>query len=156
MKLSKMKKDGGYTITVIIASREHESYWTSPQIYGVDKNNSYDFPLEYIRERYPIINTKERAATFSRLYKNLWIEVTEEQLSEMQHCIGVSLGKKPYRNRFFTAETDKDWNDLVEKGLAIKGEQHPNDDENIYFWLSQQGVEYVLCKSISDKFYNDL
>jgi hypothetical protein len=74
----------------------------------------------------------------------------------MQHCVGIGRKKKPYRNYFCTQETDKNWNELVEKGLARKGTKHSNDDEFIYFWLSKQGVEFVLGKSVSDKVYYEL
>lgn len=103
-----------------------------------------------------MINSKLKAETFSRLYKNLWIEITPYQLELMQHCIGIVGKKKPYRNYFFTQETDENWNELVEKGLAEKGTKHPNNDEYIYFWLSRQGVEFVLGKSVSSKIYDEL
>lgn len=146
----------GYVICVKIGKGIWKSYWSAPPIYGVDKHCRYDFDLHYIRDRYPIINTKERARQFSSLYKNLWIEVTPYQLELMQHCVGIGRKKKPYRNNFFTKETDKDWNELVEKGLAVKGNRRPNGDECIYFWLSKQGVEFLLGKSVSDKVYKEL
>jgi hypothetical protein len=156
VKVSKeLSNSGGYFISVEIGHRGNRSYWTSPPIYGVD-NHHYSFEVEYLKGRYPIINTKVKAKQFSSLYKNLWIEVTPYQLGLMQHCIGIGRKKKPYRNHFFTQETDKDWNELVEKGLAAKGTKHPNNDEFIYFWLSKQGLEFVLRKSVSDKVYNEL
>lgn len=157
MQLFKKKKDNkGYVITVIVGKTGYNSYWSAPPIYGVDKHNRYDFDLEYIRNRYPIINTKERAKQFSGLYKNLWIDITDKQLELMKHSLGLTRNKKPYRNYFFTLEDDKDWNELVEKGLAIKGKDHPNDDKYIYFFVSKQGLEFVLGKSVSDKVYNEI
>lgn len=88
--------------------------------------------------------------------KSLLIEVTPYQLELMQHCVGIGRKRKPYRNYFFTQETDKDWNELVEKGLAQKGTNHPNNDEYIYFWLSKQGLEFILGRSVSEKFYKEL
>lgn len=157
MKLLKEKRDGkGYIITVLVGKGIYNSWWTSPPIYGVDTNCRYDFDMEYLRDRYPVINTKKRAEQFSSLYKNIWIEITPYQLDLIQHCVGIGRKKKPYRNYFFTQETDKDWNDLVNKGLAVKGTKHPNNDEHIYFWLSKQGLEYVLGKSVSEKVYKEL
>lgn len=156
MKLLKEKKDANsYVIAVIVGTKGYNSYWSAPPVYGVD-NHHYDFEVEYIKNRYPIINTKARAKQFSSLYKNLWIEVTDKKLELMKHCIGLDYKKTPYRNYFCTQEDDKDWNELVEKGLAVKGTKHPNNDEFIYFWLSKQGVEYVLEKSVSDKVYKEL
>ena len=157
MKLLKEKGNGTNTlITVVIGKKQYKSWWTSPPIYGIDTNCRFDFDMEYLKGRYPIIRTLERAKQFSSLYKNLWIEVTNYQLELMQHCIGVGRKEKPYRNYFFTQETDRNWNELVEKGLAIKGTKKPNNDEFIYFWLSKQGVEFVLGKSVSDKVYKNL
>ncbi|WP_242859897.1 hypothetical protein [Clostridium drakei] len=73
----------------------------------------------------------------------------------MKHCIGLDYKKKPYRNYFCTCPGDKDWNELVDKGLAIKSKKEPNNG-CIYFWLSRQGVEYVLEKSVGEKVYNEL
>lgn len=157
MKLLKEKTDGkGYVITVIVGNREYKSWWTSPPQYGTDKNNRYTFDMEYLKGRYSIINTRKRAEQFSSLYKNLWVEVTDEQMGLMQHAIGLNYKKKPYRNRFFTHENDKDWNEFVEKGLAVKGTNSPNNDGHVYFWLTKQGVEFVLEKSVSDKIYKEL
>ncbi|MBO0575129.1 hypothetical protein EXQ42_09635 [Clostridium botulinum] len=154
MKIIKEKKDKGYIITVLVGTHGKNSYWTSPPIYGVD-NHHYNFEKEYLVGRYPMINTKVKAKTFSRLYRNLWIEVTPYQLHLMKHCIGLDYKKRPYRNYFCTSPDDKDWNELVGKGLAAKSNKEPNNG-CIYFWLSRQGVEYVLGKSVSDKVYEEL
>jgi hypothetical protein len=155
LKVVKEQKGSGYIITVLIGNHGQNSYWTSPPMYGKD-NHHYNFEVEYLRGRYSIINTKNRAEQFSSLYKNLWVEVTPYQSRLIHHCVGIDRNKKPYRNYFFTQETDKDWNELVEKGLAIKGTKHPNNDEFIYFYLSKQGLEFVLGKSVSDKVYKEL
>jgi hypothetical protein len=71
LQLFKEKKDNkGYVITVIVGKKGYNSYWSAPPIYGVD-NHHYNFEVEYIKDRYPIINTKARAKQFSSLYKNL-------------------------------------------------------------------------------------
>ena len=95
-------------------------------------------------------------ALYSREIEDL-TEVTSYQLELMRHCVGIrGKKKKPFRNYFFTQEIDKDWNELVEKGLAEKGTNHPNNDEYIYFWVSKKGLELILGKSVSDKFYKEL
>lgn len=154
MKISKEKKDKGYIITVTIGRHCKNSYWTSPPIYGED-NHHYNFEKEYLADRYPTINTKAKAETFSRLYKNLWIKVTPYQLKLMKHCIGLDYKKRPYRNYFCTYPDDKDWNCLVMKGLAKKSNEKPKNG-CIFFWLTRQGVEYTLEKSISEKVYKTL
>lgn len=155
LKVIKEQRDRGYIITVLVGTHGENSHWTSPPIYGED-NHHYNFEKEYLIGRYPMINTKAKAETFSRLYKNLWIEVTESQKDIMKHCIGLNYKKKPYRNYFFTNHEDTEWNELVEKGLAIKSSKEPDSHGCIYFWLNKQGVEFILDKSISDKVYNEL
>lgn len=151
MELKKVKKENfsGFQIILIIAGTQYYSYWSAPP-ESVDHVG-----LEYLRDRYPIINTKERANTFKELYKNLWIDVSERQLKEMKHCIGLDYKKRPYRNYFCTEEDDKYWNELVSKGLAIKGKRIVNAN-CVYFFLTKQGVEYVLGKSVSEKYYKEI
>lgn len=83
------------------------------------------------------------------------IKITDEQLKEMRHSLGLNYKKKPYRNRFFTHCDDEKWNDLVSKKLACKSKR-VEEDGNCYFWLTKFGVEYTYGKSMSDKFYNEL
>lgn len=150
MRLEKIKnKNRGYDIYLIIANKAYHSWWSSPP-ESVDHVD-----LGYLKNRYPKINTNIRVKTFKELYKNLWKSVTEYQLKLMKHCIGLDYKKKPYRNYFCTCPEDKDWNELVGKGLAIKSSKETNNG-CICFWLSRQGVEFVLGKSISEKVYKEL
>lgn len=82
--------------------------------------------------------------------------VTQSQMDIMKHALGLNYKHRPYRNRFFTLDTDPEWNDLVKKGLAVKGPAQPGNENHLYFWLTKPGVEFVLGKEISDAFYNDL
>jgi hypothetical protein len=150
IKVSKSLSNGGYHITVEIGGREWSSYWSAP-------GDSIDHAgLRYITDRYPIIRTEKRASEFKRQYKNLWIEVTPYQLELMQHSIGLGRAKKPYRNYFFTQADDKNWNELVIKELVIKGTNHPNNDEYIYFYLTKLGVEFSIGKKVTDNEYKEL
>lgn len=143
-------RHGGFNIYVIIGRKENKSYFSAPS------ENIDHAGLEYISDRFPIINTKKKTDDFKRLYKNLWIEITDYQRELMEHCIGLNYKKKPYRNYFFTKETDKDWNELVQKGLAIKSLNRPIEDGYMYFWLTRQGIEFILRKSVSENFYKEL
>lgn len=82
------------------------------------------------------------------------IEVTKEQLGEMSNSLGLLYEKKPYRNRFQTDENDKNWNDLVEKGLAKRGVIVTNG--LVWFWLTKEGVELTLGHKIRNKTYENL
>lgn len=152
MKLEKKNgKHSGYYINLIIGENLYESYWEAPP------TNVDHVGLEYAKNRYPIITTQKRLNEFKVLYKNLWIEITEEQRRMMEHTVmGSSIKRKAYRNYFFTNENDKNWNELINKGLAIKGKNRPNNDENVYFYLTKQGVEFILNKVVTEDYYIDL
>lgn len=143
-------RGSGKIIWLDIGKRSNKSFFSNPS-ESIDHAD-----LEYIKDRFPLITTNAKADIFKRLYKNLFIKVSEDQLEEMQHAIGLNYKKKPYRNRFFCSENDKNWNELVEKGLAMKGTKRPNNDDNCYFWLTHQGVEFVLNRSVSNKVYDEL
>ena len=140
----------GYVICIKVGNDVYRSWWSSPP------KDEKHFDLSYLRDRYCIIKSQKRKEKFQQLWNKMWTEVTEQQKELMEHCIGLGRSKKPYRNYFFTQEDDKDWNELVNKGLADKGKKHPNDDEFIYFWLTKQGVEFILNKTISDKYFKEL
>jgi hypothetical protein len=86
------------------------------------------------------------------------IVITKGQQSDMEHALGLDYKKKPYRNRYCTSENDKEWNDLVSKGLALKGYRHDElyGKGNRMFWLTKAGVEFILGKKISQKAYDEL
>ncbi|ACA46953.1 hypothetical protein HYH96_18160 [Clostridium botulinum] len=150
MRLEKSNgKHGGYYITLYIGTKENTSFFEAP-------SESIDHAgIEYIQGRYPMIGTKAKEETFKRLYKNLFIKTTEYQDRIIKHCIGLDYKKKPYRNRYETQSKDEDWNDLVKKGLATMS-NNIADNGLTWFWLTQQGVEYVLGKSVSQKVYEEL
>lgn len=150
MRLEKINgRHSGYYIILSIGTKENTSFFEAP-------SKSIDHAgLEYISGRYPMIRTKERSETFKRLYKNLFIETNEYQDKILKHCIGLDYKKKPYRNRYQTQHTDEDWNNLIQKGLA-KMSDDIADNGLTWFWLTQQGVEYVLEKSVSKKVYENL
>lgn len=140
---------GGYVITLFIGNKGYSSWWSSPP------ENIDNVGLEYLKDRYSIITTKKRLEDFKLLYKNLWIEIPEEMKDEMSHCLGLDYKKKPYRNRFCADKNDEIWTALVEKGLAEKSSR-VNSYGTIMYWLSKQGLCYILNKSVSDNYYNSL
>lgn len=148
MKLVKEKCEyNGYNITVIIGKSEYTSFWSAPP------KDEKCFDIDYLIDRYPVISTKKKLKQFNELYRNLWLEITDEQLNDMKHALGLDRKKKPYRNRYYSESNNKDWEDLVNKGLADKMEEQPNRTS---YWLTKQGVEYVIEKTISDRVYEEL
>lgn len=147
MKVIKEQKDSGYLITVTIAKRSQSSYWTSPPV------EILNFDREYLMGRYPMVNTRLKAEAFSRLYRNLWVEVSEEQLRLMKHMLGLNYRKKPYRNYGFFYKEHEELEPLINKRLAGKVSI---PGKGLNYHLTKQGVEFVLGKSISDYVYKEL
>jgi len=141
-------KSNGMFIYCNIGKHTLRSYWTSPPKKLIADH-------QYLKGRYEFINTKQRAKKFVELYNVLFWEVTDYQKKMMQHAIGLDYSKKPYRNRYLTSENDGDWNHLVEIGVAIKAKKIKSDG-NAWFWLTKQGVEFALGKSIRSAAYEDL
>lgn len=153
MKLwKKNHKEGGTTIHCMIGGRTYKSWWSGP-LPSIDHAG-----LEYIKGRYPIITTKKRSEEFKKKYKMLFVTVTDEQLREMKYALGLNYKKKPYRNRFVTQDDDTGWNDLISKGLAAKNSENEflYGNGNAFFWLTKEGVEFVIGKSINNKKYEEL
>ena len=79
--------------------------------------------------------------------------VSVKQIENMKHCIGFSesrvKGKKnrkydAWRNYFTTGGPDKDWDNLVEQGLAFR-EVFPHgggSDPKLYY-VSLDGFEFL-------------
>lgn len=69
-------------------------------------------------------------------------KVTESQIKQMKHALGLNYSKKKTRNYFYCGADNREWNDLVEKGLATK---RPGwDDESAYFHVTEAGIELVM------------
>lgn len=114
------------------------------------------------------INREDRfSAVFdiskSKQFKD-WIEerasllsldnISNEQLEQMKHALGLPRSKKPYRNRFYIDSNNALWNDLVEKGFATK---HGGWEEDMaYFRLTFEAAKTVYGKSMSKKDFDDL
>ncbi len=145
---SKDDKTRGRLIFCKIGKYTQQSYWTSPPKKLVAH-------YQYLMGRYDFINTKQRGQKFVELYNMMFWEITDYQKEMMRHAIGLDHSKKPYRNRYFTNELDTDWNYLVEIGAAFKSVR-VQDDGMVRFWLTKQGVEFLIGKTIQSKTYEEL
>ena len=79
------------------------------------------------------------------------MDVTQEQVSKMRHCIGLNYKKKPYRNYFYCTSPNPLWEDLVEKGLARKRGGVESGD--VVYHLTYEAVKELYGKPISQKYY---
>lgn len=152
MKVRKQRPAGeggnGWNIVLEIGKRRYTSFFSNP-------DNSVDHAeLEYFKGRYPMITTTARMEQFKRLYKNLWVIVTAGQYKLMQHMLGLDYKKKPFRNYGYFYKEQPDLEGLVNIGLATK--RNGDKEGHVVYFLTKQGVEYVLRKSISDKVYKKL
>jgi predicted transcriptional regulator len=68
-------------------------------------------------------------------------QVTESQIDQMKHALGLNCRNEVTRNYFYCDADNNEWNDLVGKGLATKGPG--SDDESTYFILTDEGVELI-------------
>jgi hypothetical protein len=87
-------------------------------------------------------------ATTSRL------NVSEEQLKEMKHALGLDYKKRPYRNRYYCSIHNTNWNDLVEKNYAKKLQGW--DSDSAYYKLTYEATKAVYGKRMSKKLYDEL
>jgi hypothetical protein len=69
------------------------------------------------------------------------IRLTDTQIEEMKHALGLNYSKTQTRNYFYTDADDREWNDLVEKGFAVKRKGW--DEESAYFRLTDEGIAYL-------------
>src|SRR6185369_4145494 len=67
------------------------------------------------------------------------IDLTTSQISKMSHAIGEDfLASEPYRN-YYQVNDDAEWNDLIIKGLAEKGNNHRLN----YYYLNERGLTAI-------------
>lgn len=84
------------------------------------------------------------------------IKLSVSQIKKMQHAIGLDNPSQSktkqvaYRN-YYAAGDDPEWNEVVEKGLAVKRADPFCKGDYIYH-LTAQGIEYlssILGKEIT-------
>jgi hypothetical protein len=80
--------------------------------------------------------------------------VTEQQLKEMRHALGLDYKNRPYRNRYYCSTNNVNWNDLVDKELARKLPGWESD--SAYYKLTFEAAKAVYGKRMSKKYYNEL
>jgi hypothetical protein len=66
---------------------------------------------------------------------------SDSQIYKARHALGLYRSKVAYRNRY-VAPDDQDWNNLVERGFAEKG-QSPFYKDHVYR-LSKQAASFFL------------
>lgn len=81
-------------------------------------------------------------------------DVTSAQFEKMHHALGLPRKTKPYRNYYNCDANDPDWNDLVEKGFAIKGGSWSDAKAN--FFVTFEASKLVYGKRMSKKYYDEL
>lgn len=124
---------------------------------------SLTHPIKYDNEdTYEIIETRSNrksarnfAEKFIKQDLAKDIKISEQQLKEMKHALGLDYQKKPYRNRYHTNKNNENWNDLISKKLAIKTCENINDERG-YFRLTKFGAEFAYNKPMSDIKYKEL
>ena len=90
------------------------------------------------------------------------LDLSNEEIKEMEHCIGLDQkipykrnGKiyyKPFRNYFFTYVCDEIWNNLVRKEYARHGEVSEN--QTTRFYVTRKGLD-ALGAAIGVHIYDE-
>lgn len=62
---------------------------------------------------------------------------TDEQVDKARHALGLARQKVAYRN-FYSTGDDPDWNDLVERGFAVKRKSPVSPD--FLYHLTERGA----------------
>lgn len=75
------------------------------------------------------------------------IKLSASQIRKMKHAIGLDhdtqrRSKKNVHRNFYAAGDDPEWNDIVEKGLAVKRADPFNKNCFVYH-LNEHGVKYI-------------
>lgn len=66
---------------------------------------------------------------------------TDEQANKARHALGLTQSQTAYRN-YYLAPDDPDWNDLVERGLAVK-RKSPVSPDFIYHLTRRAAVSFL-------------
>jgi hypothetical protein len=81
-------------------------------------------------------------------------QLSKEQLSVINHALGLTRKKKPSRNYFYCDGNNAEWSDLVDKGFATR---NPGWTEGkAYFRLTFEGAKAVYQKPMSRKYFEEL
>lgn len=49
----------------------------------------------------------------------LALELTDYQEGKLIHCFGLDYANKPWRNHYFSSQSNDEWEDMIIKGYAI-------------------------------------
>jgi hypothetical protein len=82
------------------------------------------------------------------------IELTRDQVSEMNHALGLNYKKKPTRNYYYCEGCRPSWSQLVDNGYATRSTGW--SEGKTYFRLKYEGAKLVFKKQMSRKYFNNL
>ncbi len=82
------------------------------------------------------------------------VDLSKDQISEMNHALGLNYKKKPSQNYFYCDGNRPSWSDLVDKGFAVRNAGWT--EGKAYFRLTFEGMKLVFSKPISQKYFSKL
>ncbi len=71
------------------------------------------------------------------------IEIDEQQRKNMLHALGLDHKDKAFRNYYCCSEDHARWNNLVDKGLAIKRKSPLLSKGDCYFFVTKEGADFL-------------
>lgn len=81
-------------------------------------------------------------------------QISNEQLSVMNHALGLNRKKKPNRNYFYCDGNNPVWSDLVDKGFATRSAGWT--EGKAYFRVTFEGAKSIYTKPMSKKYFDEL
>lgn len=82
------------------------------------------------------------------------VDLSKEQINQMQHALGLGRKSKPSRNYFYCDRKNPVWADLVDKGLAKTTTGW--EEGKTYFRLTYETAKLIYTKPMSKKYFEDL
>lgn len=74
------------------------------------------------------------------------MKLTNTQIENIRHTLGLSRGKRPYRNHY-NSDNNESWNELVVLGLALKKTVQQCAGDYMYV-ISNKGFEFIQANSV--------
>jgi len=68
------------------------------------------------------------------------MKLSKNQISMMKHAVANDPSGESYRNYYNTVVPDQEWDDLVEKGLAMRRWYLSDEMGGVFYYLTGDGL----------------
>jgi hypothetical protein len=77
------------------------------------------------------------------------LNLTDHQLGKLRHSFGLDYSRKPYRNYYHCNQENEEWEDMVNKGYAIKR----IEGKDIIYHGTHKALRLVFRRNISAQYF---